>query len=123
VASNTRTVARQGIWSSVLQEIHAGLGIGLAAVAKKFPGRGGGSVNAATVFRWCTSGCRGTNSDRVRLEHVRVGSRIVTSWPAVERFIVELTGSSNEVAAPPRTRGEQKRAADRAGSELGRMGC
>ncbi len=35
-----------------------------------------------TLYRWCMKGCRGT-----KLEHVRLGDRILTSKQALTRFI------------------------------------
>jgi hypothetical protein len=33
------------------------------------------------LWRWCTRGCRG-----IRLEHIRLGRRILTSKEAINRF-------------------------------------
>lgn len=35
-----------------------------------------------TIYRWCLKGVGGT-----RLEHIRLGDRILTSLPAITRFI------------------------------------
>jgi hypothetical protein len=35
-----------------------------------------------TLYRWCMKGCRGS-----RLEHIRLGDRILTSKQALTRFI------------------------------------
>lgn len=36
----------------------------------------------SSVYRWCLKGCRGT-----RLEHIRLGDRILTSRQALTRFV------------------------------------
>jgi hypothetical protein len=46
----------------------------------------------ATVWRWCSKGCRG-----VRLESVCIGGRRYVTIPAIERFI----NRSNQPAEPP----------------------
>lgn len=38
----------------------------------------------ATLYRWCLRGIKG-----VKLEHVRIGNRILTSRQAITRFIEE----------------------------------
>jgi hypothetical protein len=75
-----------------------------AEVAKRF------DVHLATVFRWfAPGGCAG-----VRLESYKIGSKVLTTWPAVERFAAALTAARNGEAPPPvttRTREKQKAAA------------
>ena len=108
--------------SQVLQEIRSGQGIGLAAVGRKFPGRSGGQTNACTVYRWATNGCRAANGTRVKLETVRVGSRLLTSEPALERFVLRLseTSEQNHSARSPTA---ARRASSRADAELAAAGC
>lgn len=36
----------------------------------------------SSIYRWCLRGCRGT-----RLEHIRLGDRILTSRQALTRFV------------------------------------
>lgn len=75
--------------AGVLDEVLAGQALSLAQVARKFPGRSKGNVDPATVYRWSTHGveCRG---QRVKLETCRVGRRLLTSEPALERFLAAL---------------------------------
>ena len=47
------------------------------------------SVNVSTVWRWCVSGVGG-----VRLEHVRMGRRMLTSEDALRRFMDVLSGTA-----------------------------
>lgn len=42
----------------------------------------GRRVDKCTIYRWCLKGVGGT-----RLEHIRLGDRILTSRPAITRFI------------------------------------
>lgn len=45
-------------------------------------------VDKSTLFRWCLRGVGG-----VKLDHVRIGNRILTSRQALTRFIEERTAS------------------------------
>ncbi|MCD0458659.1 DUF1580 domain-containing protein [Roseiconus lacunae] len=49
----------------------------------------GKSVDRSTIYRWIFSGVRG-----VKLEHARIGNRIVTSRQALHRFFTHLTEKS-----------------------------
>ncbi|MDV6034398.1 MAG: DUF1580 domain-containing protein [Phycisphaera sp. RhM] len=42
----------------------------------------------ATLYRWCLRGVKGT-----KLEHVRIGNRILTSRQAITRFIESRTAT------------------------------
>ncbi|HEY2784312.1 MAG TPA: hypothetical protein VGJ05_04980 [Fimbriiglobus sp.] len=113
---------------SVLSEIRGGDRLTLAGVAAIFPGREGREhVNPSTIFRWCTigvypTGAVGHTSRRVRLEHVRAGSQIITSFAAVERFTAALSGPASDGPAP-RTPAQRNRASERAGAELESSGA
>ena len=48
-------------------------------------------VNPMTLNRWATVGCRSPGGVRLRLESVRVGSKIKTSVEAVKRFLEQLS--------------------------------
>jgi Protein of unknown function (DUF1580) len=73
----------------------AGL-INLNDVRELLPNR----PNVATVFRWCLRGIRG-----VRLEHVRVGRRIMTTADALDRFLADVTAAHD---APPAERAARR---------------
>ena len=47
-------------------------------------------IGAATLRRWASHGARGK-----RLETLRLGSRVLTTWQAVERFLAALNESSD----------------------------
>lgn len=66
----------------------------LTEAAARLPRRRGGKkVNAATLYRWASHGCRG-----VRLEVLQVGGTKVTSTQALQRFFEALTAPAREPA-------------------------
>jgi Protein of unknown function (DUF1580) len=98
--------------------------IGLAAAARRFPAyRGGGTINSTTVWRWIVEGVRLRDGSRLKLEGFRCGGRYLTSEEALARFL-DRQNPDREVAdaPPPRTPGQRRRAAERAGETLTRMG-
>lgn len=76
----------------VLQEIQDGQGVGMAEVAKSLPGVGGGSLDNSTPYRWTREGVSAPGGRRVILASVRIGKRVLTSRPALQRFILETSG-------------------------------
>jgi Protein of unknown function (DUF1580) len=58
------------------------------------PGPGGNPVHVSTVWRWVRKGLPVPAGERVRLEAVRLGGRLVTSIPALQRFAERLTGGN-----------------------------
>lgn len=68
--------------------------ISLSEAAKTLPRTNGKKVHDSTLWRWARKGIRG-----VKLEYVRVGSRICTSVEALSRFLSALTVKDDEVAA------------------------
>ena len=56
--------------------------ISLQEARNELAGFFGRRPDKATVYRWCLRGVDGT-----RLEHVRIGGRIITSRQALTRFI------------------------------------
>jgi hypothetical protein len=83
--------------------------------------QGGPPIHTATVTRWCLRGVKLTNGQRVNLEHVRCGGKILTTRQAIIRFLTAQTQRPDEVDAP-RTATERNRAADKATKELASMG-
>src|SRR5262245_50867931 len=93
--------------------------LGLAAAGQGIPAASGKPVHPSTVFRWVTTGVRGPDGSRVRLDGARVGGRWMTSVEALDRFARALTPSFDvEPAAVHRTSGQRVRASDRAAREL-----
>jgi hypothetical protein len=105
----------------LLQEVRSGQGASLAEIARMIPGR---RVNTSTTFRWCTKGLTSADGSRVILEHIRVGggNRIITTWPAVDRFFTALTIPA-DAPPPARSPAATKRAVVQAEAELDRMGA
>jgi hypothetical protein len=94
---------------------------GLSAAAKLFGSfRQGRPTSPATVFRWCTVGVRLPDGRRVFLEHIRLGSRLLTSRPACIRFLAAQQSDPADPAPAPRPRSEarRKRASEAAGKKL-----
>jgi hypothetical protein len=55
--------------------------LSIQAVREFLPEIDGRKPCAATIRKWATKGCYG-----VRLDHVRIGGRILTSVAAIQRF-------------------------------------
>jgi hypothetical protein len=98
--------------------------IGLSAAARRLPPlRGGKPVHGGTLSRWIQKGIRRPDGERVCLEAVRCGGAWMTSVEALERFLMALSTVPGSAAAPlPRTPSQRKRAAERAGRELDKVG-
>lgn len=63
--------------------------ISFSEAARLFPtGRRARPVAASTVWRWATTGVRTKDGRTVRLETLRLGSRWITTTPAVQRFLL-----------------------------------
>ena len=99
--------------------------IPLGVAANLFPGaRGADRVNPATVFRWCTRGTRTPDGQVVKLECLRVGSRLLTSRQAVVRYVANLTGSiPGTNRSSPRTPSEKARSSEAAAAALKKLGA
>jgi hypothetical protein len=85
------------------------------------PGRGGKRTHISTLLRWILQGARGPAGELVRLEAIRLGNRWMTSREALQRFAEALTPRA-DATPPPRTPTARRRAAERAGQELERLG-
>ncbi len=97
--------------------------ISLVQAAARFPGhRGANRLHPATLTRWILKGARSVNGERVKLEAMRLGSRWLTSEPALQRFADALAGTPSE-APPTRTPTTRRRASARAEAELRAMGA
>jgi hypothetical protein len=104
----------------------------LGAVPHRFPHLGRrtpdgkrGRIHFSTVFRWFSRGVVGPDGERVRLEGVKLGGKLVTSLEAIQRFNEALTprvqGEPKQLP-PPRSSTRRLRAAERAEQELERAG-
>lgn len=98
--------------------------ISLEEAAKLIPpSRGARRTQFSTLLRWITKGVRSPSGDVVRLDAIRVGGRWVTSAQAVQRFGEALTPRLDGDRPPaPRTPDRRRRAAERAGRQLEKLG-
>jgi hypothetical protein len=113
---------------TLLAEIEAGEGLGIAATGRLFPAyRGKGKVNPATVWRWVMKGQKSKRGAVVKLEAVRVGGRWLTTRSAVARFVTTLTEMEELEPVSPHARirspAERRRASERAARYLEAHGC
>jgi hypothetical protein len=77
--------------------------IGLVEVARKFPGKKSNQrIHKSTVIRWCLKGTRVPDGRVVKLEHIRAGNKLLTSWEAVGRYVAALSEPPPD-APPART--------------------
>jgi hypothetical protein len=109
--------------SRLLAEIQGGMGLGLAEVGAMFPGaRGNVAINPATVYRWTVKGSKARNGERILLQSVRVGSRIVTTTAAVERFVSALSSADPNTKVDFRSPTRRWKASEKAAAELRQLG-
>ena len=95
----------------------------LSETAARLPRLRGKRLHASTLWRWTSRGIRG-----VRLEHMKLGGRIITSLEAVQRFSERLNDASVAVRPPnaseknrrPRTPAQLERDVRAAEAELAR---
>ena len=94
-----------------------------AQAARLFPpARLGRPVNISTIWRWCMKGVRVPGVGVVRLEHIRIGGRTLTSREAISRFAARQTPATEDTTPRLRTPGQRRRASERAERELDRIG-
>ena len=97
--------------------------LSLAQAARLFPpARLGRPVSPSTVWRWIRRGVRIEGGGVVRLEAVRLSGRWLTSREAIGRFAAAQTPVGSAETPAPRTTGQRRRAAERAGDALEKMG-
>ncbi len=98
--------------------------LGMAAAAALLGTfRGGRPCHPSTVVRWCLHGVELADGRFLKLEFIRMTDRLVTSKPALLRFLAaQQDRSVEESAAQPRTPTQRKRAADAAETELEALG-
>ena len=94
-----------------------------AAAAQIPPARNGRRCHLSTVLRWVLRGAKAPDGTLVRLEAVRLGGRWVTSAQALQRFAERLTPRADITPRPAlRTESRRRRASERAGADLERLG-
>jgi hypothetical protein len=98
--------------------------ISLVQAATRFPGhRGADRLHPATLTRWILKGARALDGRRVKLEADRVGSRWLTSEPALRRFSDALGAAGDTTPDTPRTPTARQKASARAADQLRAMGA
>ncbi len=100
--------------------------IGLSAAARLFGTfRGGQPTSPATLFRWCIQGVKLPDGRRVRLEHIRIGTRLMTSRAACIRFLeAQQSDPTDSASTPPRVSPPKQRCrAEAAGRKLVERGA
>lgn len=117
-----------------MQDVHDGEGqvqrlldeekLTMAAAAKALGTTEGrdSPIHPSTVVRWCTRGVRLAGGRVVKLEHLRLGGRLLTTRQALARFVAAQTETAGETPTV-RTPTQRQRAADRAAAELEKMGA
>ena len=82
--------------------------LGLCQAAAQCPAVDGKKPHASSIWRWMRQGCRG-----VRLEHVKVGRRVVTTREALEEFFRATAQASlppvNQATPPAKGRTSAQR--------------
>jgi hypothetical protein len=68
--------------------------LSLTDACRALPQLGGRRLHPSSVWRWCRRGIRG-----VRLEHARLGHRVVTTREALARFAARLAEQDAASAA------------------------
>ena len=69
-------------------------------------------THPVTGSRWCNAGIKAKDGTRVRLQHVRVGSKLKTSAEAVVRFFAALSDSPAATVPQPTPAARRKSAED-----------
>lgn len=102
--------------------------LSLGEACRDLPKIAGKRPHPSTIWRWCRVGVRARSGQRVRLEHARLGHRIVVSREALGRFANRLAEADTErevlPASPRRSRTQKQRIRDiaRAEAELAEAG-
>jgi hypothetical protein len=98
----------------------------LAQAARHVPSfRGGRPTSSGCLWRWATRGAKAADGTVVKLETVNLcGGRLLTSEPALARFLARLTAAATPVdgSPPSPSLSRRRRAAEKAGRELERLG-
>ena len=92
--------------------------LSLAQAAREVPSRSGRGVSPATIWRWCSRGCKG-----IRLESVVCGAIRFTSRAAIAKFFAATDAQANGELPALRTPKERERAITAAEKELESAGA
>lgn len=101
--------------------------IGMAETARLLGTfRGGKPCHSSTPTRWCLTGVKLSDSRVLRLEHYRTAGRLMTSKPALLRFLAAQQGDTGALICSPtptRSPAERNHDSEVAGRELDAMGA
>lgn len=99
--------------------------IGMSVAARRLGVyRQGKGMHPSNVTRMHHKGFRDAAGNVVKLEAIRLQGRLVTSWPAVVRYIqAQQVAASAENTIPPRSPAARTKASVEAGRRLEEMGC
>jgi hypothetical protein len=81
----------------------------------------GGKVSFSTIWRWSKNGVIGPGGERVKLETVKIGGRLLSSEQAIQRFAENLS-PPEALAMRPITLSQRRRNSEKASRELESMG-
>src|SRR5262245_21539293 len=99
---------------SLVETILSESPLGMSATARRLGTfRDGKATHPSTITRWATRGVQLPDGRLLKLEAVRVNGRLVTSWPAILRFIAAQQppdSNGHRLETTPRTPGERRRA-------------
>src|SRR5262249_12902383 len=85
--------------------------------------RGGRPCHPSTIVRWCNPGVRLPDGGQLRLEHARVAGRLMTSRPALLRFLAAQQSPDVVLKTElPRSPADRRRANAGAEAELDALG-
>jgi Protein of unknown function (DUF1580) len=105
--------------------------ISLSQAGRRFPKSRHGKATHLTpsaIWRWVTDGVRAADGRRVKLEAVFVAGRWLTSIEAIERFVTAQQPTGGQLcpitSGPSRSPSpaDRRRAAEKAGNELEKLG-
>lgn len=97
--------------------------LGMSAAARRLGEyRAGRPCHPSTVTRWATDGVVLADGRRVRLESLKLNGRLVTSWPALLRFISVQQPAGVDPVPAPRSPTRRRRGSDAAATQLDRIG-
>ncbi|MBL8864819.1 MAG: DUF1580 domain-containing protein [Planctomycetia bacterium] len=85
--------------------------------------RQGKATHPSTPTRWCVKGFKLPNGETLKLEHIRVCGRLMTSRAAVLRFLERMQEPADDTIPATRSPAERRRAAEAAGRELEKLGA
>jgi hypothetical protein len=97
--------------------------LGMSAAARLLGSfRNSRGCHPSTLVRWCQPGVRLPDGRRLRLEHIRVSGRLMTSRAALLRFLAAQQDPTFDEIDPPRTPAQRRRDGEQAKQNLASMG-